>query len=98
MNLIHRFTTWLNQKSSAEERRIERRRLHLELIEMGRNRAHDAEGQQRQVARVTQIINRLDALSLHGDKESAESRISGSELPWPGLPDKGLHAVPRGQQ
>jgi hypothetical protein len=98
MNLVHLITAWLDRKSAARARRRERRRLHLELIEMGRNRAQDRDSQKQQVARVTEIMNRLFELSLHADRESAESRLSGSELPWPGLPTEGLRIVRGGQQ
>jgi hypothetical protein len=86
MNPFRRLTAWLARNSRVRERR----RLHLELIKINRNRAQDEVGRKTQSDRVTAIMNRLFALSLHGDKESAESRLSGSELPWPGLPTEGL--------
>jgi hypothetical protein len=87
MNPFRRLSAWLARNSRARERR----HLHLELIKIGRSHTGN---KQRTVA----IMNRLFALSLHGDKESAESRLSGSELPWPGLPTEGLrlHAAQEG--
>jgi hypothetical protein len=85
MNPFRRLSAWLARNSRARERR----HLHLELIKIRRNCAQDEVGRNAQSNRVTAIMNRLFALSLHGDKESAESRLSGSELPWPGLPTEG---------
>lgn len=84
MNMFQRLTEFLGERSRSKERRS----LYREIIGLRREPDHDAEANEHRKVRTTEIMNRLYALSLAGDKNADQDRITGTELPWPALPER----------